>query len=116
MKVTIEEEEIILRRMKLQNETNKSAHIKRIYFGSSVSDELASWALARKLDSLVERSNDVGRLLGQLVDMQSGPTSLTLAAATLMLVYPSVQAPLQAKIAKYIDMHGVEAILKARAQ
>jgi hypothetical protein len=115
MKVSVEEEEIILLRMKMNGETNKSAHIKRVYFEGSGSDELATRDMVRRIDSLAESSLDVRNLLGQLVDMQRAPIGLTLAAATLLLLYPSVQAPVQAKITKYIDMHGVEAILKAGA-
>jgi hypothetical protein len=115
MKVSFEEEEIILRRMRISGETNKSAHIKRIYFESRVSDDLAARDMGRKIDGLADSSRDVSNLLGRLVDMQKAPVGLTLAAATLLLLYPSVQPPVQAKIAKYIDMNGVEAILKGIA-
>lgn len=117
MKVSVEEEEIILRRMKIKGETNKSAHIKRIYFaGGAGGAPLADSDTSHRIDGLVDISRELRSLLRQLVDMQKAPIGLTLAAATLLLVYPSVQAPVQAKITKYIDMHGVEAILKAGAQ
>ncbi len=117
MKVSVEEEEIILRRMKINGETNKSAHIKRIYFdGGGTDDSLATRDLVRRIDGLADSSFEVRSLLGQLVDLQAAPIGLTLAAATLLLVFPSVQAPVQAKISKYIDMHGVEALLKGGAK
>lgn len=115
MKVSVEEEEIILRRMKINGETNKSAHIKRVYFAGGV-DRQADSDTAHRIDGLVDISLELRTLLRQLVDMQKTPIGLTLAAATLLLVYPSVQAPVQAKITKYIDMHGVEALLRAGAQ
>lgn len=114
MKVSVEEEEIILRRMNANGETNKTAHIKRIYFGGG-GDDLATRDIVRRIDSLADHSVELRNLLERLIDMQKAPLGLTLAAATLLLLYPSVQPPLRANIAKYIDMHGVEEILKGGA-
>lgn len=112
MKISVEEEEVILRRMSSKGETNKSAHIKRIYFaGNDDSSELAG-----KLDELATASREVQSLLQQLIELQATPIGTTLAAAILLLLFPSVQPPIQAKVSKYIDMKGVEAILQAGAK
>lgn len=115
MKISVEEEEIILRRMSINGETNKSAHIKQIYFASGAGDGGATRDLARKIEDLADASLEVHNLLRQLVEMQTNPIVATLAAATLLLLYPSVKPPIQATISKYIDMKGVEAVLKAGA-
>ncbi|WLI87831.1 hypothetical protein Q4S45_13905 [Massilia sp. R2A-15] len=116
MKLSAEEEEIILRRMKLNGETNKSAHIKRIYFGNGGGGDFTATDLVRKIDSLADNAHAVTRLIGQLVDVHEAPVALSMSAAILLLLYPSVPPTARAQVDKYIDMRTIEHLLKRGGQ
>lgn len=112
MKLSAEEEEIILRRMKMNGETNKSAHIKRIYFGNAGVGDFATTDLVRKIDSLADNAYAVTRLIGQLVELHDAPAALSMCAAILLLLYPSVPATARVQVDRYIDMRNIEQLLK----
>jgi hypothetical protein len=76
MKVSVEEEEIILRLTKMNGETKKSAHIKRLYFESRVSGiHQVPWGMGRKIDGMTDSSREVGNLRGRLLDMHRAPVA-----------------------------------------
>jgi hypothetical protein len=116
MKLSVEEEDLILRRMKMNGETNKSAHLKRIYFEHGGVGELTGGDIARKIDVLSDNAQALNDLLEKLVEMHKTPVDHTIAAAIFMLLYPSVPQTAQAQVDKYIDMRGIEAILKGRGR
>lgn len=116
MRLSVEEEELILRRMKQSGETNKSAHLKRIYFDHGGAGELAGGDITRKLDGLSDNAQVLSDLLEKLLELHKTPVDHTIAAAIFMLLYPSVPQTAQAQVDKYIDVRGIEAILKGHGR
>ena len=101
----------VAHRMKLSGETNRSEHIKRVYFkGDTGTDELIG-TMRKQIDMLTEAVDRSHNLLRQLAANKSDDLDLKLLAGLYMLLYPSVDAGVQATVDRYLDMDTIESFL-----
>ncbi len=112
IKVSKDEEEIILRRMKASGETNRSGHIRRVYFENDGGGEELLGGMKHQLDLLADATMRNQRLLEQMIGIRTDTVDTTMLAALFMLLYPSVTPAVQATVDQYIDVGAIELFLK----
>ena len=114
IRITDEENEIIEMRMKMRGETNKSQHIKRVYFSEAKDGDEQIGMMQKQIDSLVEAVEESHKLLRHLINQRKDDVDLKILSATFMMLYQSVDAPVKAEIDSYINYKGIVSVLTGK--
>jgi hypothetical protein len=114
--VTTAQEEIIIRRMAATGETNKSEHMRRVYFEGSDADDARLGEMKRQIETLTEAVDRSNKLLRQIASQRSDGLELKLLAGLYMLLHPSVDPGIQATVNRHLDLAGVEAFLTGKGK
>ncbi len=110
-KANAEQERIVLDRMALAGETNRSAHVKRIYFqGPTGNDELIG-QLRKQIDMLAGAVEQSQALLRKMAGAKTDDLELKLLAGLYLLLYPSVEKGIQATVDRHLDFAVIESFL-----
>jgi hypothetical protein len=109
--ITTEQEKIVLQRMKLSGETNKSEHFRRVYFEADTTNDALVGELKRQIDVLTEAVERSQNAIRQLASAKSDGLELKLLAGLYMLLYPSVTPGIQSIVDQHLDVKAIEGFL-----
>lgn len=118
-RTTEEEEEVIRQRMTLRGDTNRSEHFRQAYFRSAGDYEGLFGEVRAELREHAEQLQEIRNLVYRIAEQKSSDLEMRMLASLLVLVYPSVDSQVQAKVNKHLDMGTIELFLsgnKGRAR
>jgi Txe/YoeB family toxin of Txe-Axe toxin-antitoxin module len=106
-----EEEEVIAQRMLLRGETNRSDHFRRTYFqGAGELDSLVG-EMRGEMQAISRQIEEMRKLVYRVAERESSDLEMRMMAALMVMVYPSVDTSVQAKVDKFLDMGTIEKFL-----
>lgn len=111
-RTTDEEERIIEQRMLLAGDRSRSEHFRRIYFDSFQQGESALGEVRAELRDLAKGFEELRRLTLKLAEAGGGDVEQRLLAAIFCMLYPSVNAGIQADMDRHMDKGMIEKFMQ----